>query len=85
MIQFGLTAYKADHGEGNLIIESKFIRGGTSPSVAVQGITNDIVQIPLDYGIMFVIYDPDRAITDDEKYITSLEKARSACHVKIYR
>lgn len=85
VIKFGLTTYKADHGEGNLIIESKYIRAGTTPSVAIKGITTDIVQVPDDYGLMFVIYDPDRSISNDNEFIAALEKERVACHVKIYR
>lgn len=85
VIQFGLTSYRADHGEGNLLIEAKYIRNGTTPSVAIKGITTDIVQVPSDYGIMFVVYDPDRSISDDVQYIAALEQARPLCHVKIYR
>lgn len=85
IIQFGLTAYKADHSNGDLIVESKYLRGNTTPSVAIRGITTDIVQIPTEYGIMFVIYDPDRSIKDDDEFISALQKYRDNCYVKIYR
>lgn len=85
VIKFGLTTYKADHGEGNLLIESKYLRKSTTPSVAIHGITTDIVEVPPDYGLMFVIYDPDRSISNDDEFINALEQKRHACHVKIYR
>ena len=85
IIQFGLTAYKADHSQGDLLIESKYLRGSTTPSVAVKGMTNDIVEIPPEYGILFVVYDPERSITDDDVFISSLQNSRPNCYVRIYR
>ena len=85
IIEFGLTAYRADHAEGSLLIESKYIRKGTSPSVAAKGISVDIIEIPDRYGIMFVVYDPYRSISDDEKYIMAFEDVRKNCFVRIYR
>lgn len=85
IIKFGISAYKADHAQDNLLIESKYIRGNTTPSVALKGINNDILQIPKDFGVLFVVYDPERSISNDSEYIDSFEKARSSCYVKIYR
>ena len=66
----------------------KFIRKGTTPSKASEGIAADITKIPNDdtvAGILFVIYDPNRAITDDRLYMSDFEKARVNCSVRIYR
>lgn len=87
-LMFGETAYRADHAKDGLIIESKFIRGGTTPSKASEGIAADITKIPNDdtvAGILFVVYDPHRAITDDRHYIDDFEKTRGDCFVRIYR
>lgn len=84
-LKFGQTEYKADHAEAGLMIESKYIRANTSPSVALKGITNDMVQIPEEYGILFIVYDPHRSIIDDDNYISSLEQKRANCYVRIYR
>ena len=84
-IQFGLTAYKADQAVGKLLIESKYIRKGTTPSAAVTGIAADITEIPDEYGILFVVFDPHRQIKDDEKYISSLENKRNNCYVRVFR
>lgn len=85
IIEFGLTAYRADHAEGSLLIESKYIREKTTPNVAAKEIAVDIVEIPDRYGVMFVVYDPYRSIPDDEKYIKAFEEKRKNCFVKVYR
>lgn len=85
ILQFGLSSYKADQGQGNLLIESKYIRGSTSPSVADKGISEDITKIPNNYSVLFVVYDPDRQITDDEQFATVFEAKRKNCYVRIYR
>ncbi len=85
VIEFGLTAYRADHAEGSLLIESKYIREKTTPSVAAKGISVDLVEIPEQYGIMFIVYDPGRGIPDDNKFVRAFEDKRSNCFIKIYR
>jgi 7-cyano-7-deazaguanine synthase in queuosine biosynthesis len=84
-IAFGITSYRADHAQDELIIETKYIRGSTSPSIASKGVAEDITLIPDDYGIMFIVYDPERAIPSDDAYIGGYEKKRSNCFVRIYR
>jgi len=85
VLQFGLSAYRADQAQGNLIIESKYIRGKTAPSVASEGIAADITKIPDGYGILFVVYDPEHRITDDDLYIKTFENKRKDCYVRVYR
>jgi hypothetical protein len=82
---FGITNYIADHSQDNLIIEAKYIRKGTTPSKATEGIAADITKIQSAYGVYFIVYDPDRAIIDDELFIKSFEEKRRDCYVKIYR
>lgn len=83
---FGETEYRADHGHEGLIIESKYIRDGTTPSKASEGIAADIVKIPTDVeGIMFIVYDPYRSITDDKSFSDAFCNTRENCFVFIYR
>jgi hypothetical protein len=82
---FGITNYRADHSQDNLVIETKYIRKGTTPSKATEGIAADITKIQNAYGVYFIVYDPDRAIIDDDLFIKSFEEKRRDCYVKIYR
>ncbi|TEB17504.1 7-cyano-7-deazaguanine synthase [Pelotomaculum sp. FP] len=85
-LQFGETAYKADHAKDGLIIESKFPRGKTAKSTVSEGIAADITKIPSSVaGILFVVYDPERKITDDDLFISTFEATRQNCFVRIYR
>jgi 7-cyano-7-deazaguanine synthase in queuosine biosynthesis len=81
----GITKYTPDHSQDFLIIEAKYIREHTTPSVASQGIFADIAQIPINYGVYFVVYDPYHAISDDEVFIKEFEARRKECYVRIYR
>lgn len=89
-LAFGLTTYKADHAIDGLIIEAKYLRKSTRPSVATEGIAADITKVPDDIaGILFIVYDPERSIKDEETYIHDLEdrgkKRGLECYVRIYR
>jgi 7-cyano-7-deazaguanine synthase in queuosine biosynthesis len=84
-LSFGITNYRADHSQDKLIIEAKYIRKGTTPSKATEGISADITKIQNFYGICFIVYDPYRAIIDDDLYVTSFEEKRDNCYVRIYR
>lgn len=85
VLLFGLSAYKADQAQGDLIIESKYIRGSTAPSVASEGIAADITKIPDGLGVLFVVYDPERKIIDDNQFAKAFENKRNDCYVRIYR
>lgn len=85
VLKFGITSYRADLSQEELIIEGKYIRKGTTPSVASTGIAADITQIPKECGVLFAVYDPDRVIVDDEEYINAFEDKRERCFVRIYR
>jgi len=86
VMQFGETAYKPDHAQDRLVIESKYLRTNTTPSVASEGIAADIVKIPSTVaGILFVVYDPERKIVKDDVFINSFTDKRDSCYVRIYR
>lgn len=74
-----------DHGIGtNLLIESKYIRDGTTPSKATDGIAADLTKYPADSHILFLVYDPTRKIASDQEFIKDIE-AKGRCTVDILR
>ena len=85
-IRFGLANVIPDHSwrEQNLLIETKYLRNSTTPSKATEGIAADLTKYPPEVHVLFLIYDPKRAIPDDEKFRTEFEKRRP-CTVFIIR
>ena len=85
ILKFGITQYRADGSFDGLIVESKYLRGKTTPSVASQGIAADITEIDPDQNVFFIVYDPERKIPDDESYCKSFMDRKPNCVVKVYR
>lgn len=85
VIAFGITNYRADESFDGLIIESKYIRDKTPPSVATQGIAADITQLHENQRVFFIVYDPERRITDDESYCRDFMSKKKNCVVRVYR
>jgi 7-cyano-7-deazaguanine synthase in queuosine biosynthesis len=85
-IRFGLATVIPDHSwhEQHLLIEAKFIRNSTSPSKASEGIAADLIKYPSEVHVLFVVYDPNRAIPNDDKFRSEFEKKRP-CTVFIIR
>lgn len=85
-ISFACAQVVPDHQlDGkDLLIESKYIRKGTTPSKANEGIASDLTKYPLESHILFLVYDPQRAISNDEEYKQDIER-RGRCTVKILR
>ncbi len=67
-----------------LIVEAKYIRGASSPSKASEGIAADITKYPDRAFILFVVYDPDRAIIDDAIFKKDIQSKRD-CIVAVIR
>ena len=84
--QFCLAKVVPDHEAkaAALLIEAKYIRKTTSPSKASEGIAADITKYPEGAYILFVVYDPERAIVDDEKFKTDIQNKRD-CLVAVIR
>jgi 7-cyano-7-deazaguanine synthase in queuosine biosynthesis len=84
--KFALAKVVPDHEalDADLLIEAKYIRKGTSPSKASEGIAADITKYPADDFILFVVYDPYRAISDDTAFKQGIESKR-ACLVALIR
>ena len=75
-----------DHGgdDSDILIEAKYIRGATSPSRVSEGMAADLTKYPQDRHILFVVYDPNRNISDDERFKSDFE-SRGRCTVLIVR
>ncbi len=75
-----------DHGSNHIdvFIEAKYIRQRTSPSRASEGMAADMTKYPQDIHILFVVYDPERAIKDDHRFKNDFEK-RGRCTVLLIR
>lgn len=85
-VRFGLAKAIPDHAAVgyDLVIETKYVRGSTSPSQASEGMAADLTKYPAGTYILFMVYDPDRGISDDMVFRRALEEKR-ACTVHIVR
>ncbi len=52
---------------GHLLIEGKYVRGTTPPSKVTEGMAADLTKYPPEAHILFVVFDPDRAISDRDR------------------
>ena len=75
-----------DHGNDNfdLLIEAKYIRGGTTPSRASEGMAADLTKYPPNAHILFLVYDREHSIADDGQFKEDFE-SRGRCTVLIIR
>lgn len=85
-VRFGLATAVPDHSSisEDLLIEAKYIRGSTTPSRASEGIAADLTKYPRDIHILFVVYDPNRGISDDKTFCQAFED-KGRCSVRIIR
>ena len=61
------------HPGADLLIEAKYIRDGTPPSKATEGIAADLTKYPAGTFILFVIYDPQHMIRSDNTFRDDIE------------
>lgn len=66
------------------LLESKYIRGATSPSKATDGLAADLFKLPQEFFKLLVVYDPGRAIVDDDEFRAAFE-SRGHCRVLVVR
>jgi len=59
--------------DADLLLEAKYIRDGTPPSKATEGIAADLTKYPSQAFILFVIYDPQHMIASDLIFRTDIE------------
>ena len=86
VVEFAGGHAVADHGSQNdqVLVEAKYIRGGTTPSKASEGMAADLTKYSQDAHILFVVYDPERAIKEDARFVQDFE-GRGRCTVLIVR
>ena len=75
-----------DHGEDNsdVVIEAKYLRGATSRTKVSDAMAADVTKYPQDRHILFVVYDPQRKIADDQTFSRDFEFL-SRCTVLVVR
>jgi hypothetical protein len=85
-VRFGLARAVPDHSSisEDLLVETKYIRGSTTPSRASEGIAADLTKYPEGIHILFVVYDPNRGISDDKTFCQAFED-KGRCSVRILR
>lgn len=68
----------------DVLIEAKYIRVRTSPSIATEGIAADLTKYPQEAYIVFLVYDPDHRIKSDHVFRDDIH-ARGRNRVLIVR
>ena len=72
---FALARVVPDHEweNVNILIEAKYLRKTTTPSVATEGIAADLTKYPADKFILFIVFDPEHKIKSDKVFIEDIE------------
>ena len=75
-----------DHGEdsSDVLDEAKYLRGATSPTKVSDAMAADVMKYPQDRHILFVVYDPQRMIRDDQTFAGDFESL-GRCTVLVVR
>lgn len=86
VVRFSIGKTVPDHSfnGNNLFIETKYLRGKTAKSAITDGIAADITKYPDDQFKLFIIYDPERKISNDETFSRDFEK-KPKCKICIIR
>ena len=86
-MQFSSIRTVIDHSFASyqLLIESKYLRGATGERVVTDGISADIIKYPAESHLLFLLYDPERKIVNDQLLKDTYEKKRSNVTVYIIR
>lgn len=86
VVKFSFSKTVPDHSFNgcNLFIETKYLRGKTAKSSITDGIAADLIKYPEEKFKLFVIYDPERKISNDETFKKSFE-AKPKCKICIVR
>lgn len=76
-----------DHGDPRreVVIESKYIRGATTPSKVTDGLAADLFKLPPDLLKLLVVYDPGRSIHDVDAFCAAFESRSPLCQVLVIR
>lgn len=85
-VSFACAGVAPDHTvtDSDLLIEAKYVRGNTPPSKASEGIAADLTKYPARAHILFIVYDPDRRITNDHRFARDFESL-GRCSILVVR
>lgn len=85
-VRFGLAKAIPDHSASkeDLVIETKYLRSSTTPSRASEGMAADLIKYPTGTHILFIVFDPHRAVSDDQTFCRAFEE-KGRCTVQIIR
>jgi len=72
------------HSKHDLLVETKFARGSTTVSKISDGIAADLIKYPENKHILFIVFDPDRSIVNDDKFAKDIE-SKGHCTVCVIR
>jgi hypothetical protein len=86
-IQFASIRTVPDHSfnSHNLLIESKYLRGTTNERVITDGISSDIIKYSENSHILFLVYDPQHKIANDNLFKNTYENKSNNITVHILR
>ncbi len=85
-VSFALANAVPDHSaiDEDLVLESKYIREGSPPSKAREGMAADLTTFKGMKHILFIVYDPTRAVHNDADFARDFE-LEHPCTVCIIR
>lgn len=85
-IPFACSTSRPDFSDidNGLLIEIKYIRGKTVPSKVNKEIAEDITKYGTKPNILFIVYDPERKITDEFSFTQDIRNYKN-CDIHIYR
>jgi 7-cyano-7-deazaguanine synthase in queuosine biosynthesis len=74
-ISFACARVVPDHTwpDNGVLVEAKYVRKGTSPSQATEGIAADLTKYPQNAFILFVVYDPHHRVASDDNFRGEIE------------
>lgn len=83
---FACSGVVPDHlfVDDKVAVEVKYIRSATTPARISDGVAADLVKYPKDHYKLFIIYDPERSISDDKIFVQDFE-ALGSCMITIIR
>ena len=86
ILKFGLARAIPDHSlpTYDLLVEAKYIRQGTTPSRASEGLAADLTKYPEHQYKLFVVFDPYDKVADAQAFGRPFE-ARGNCRVCVVR
>lgn len=86
VVRFSIAKTVPDHSfnGSNLFIETKYLRGKTAKSSITDGIAADLIKYPEEKFKLFIIYDPERKISNDDVFKKNFE-SKPKCSICIIR